>query len=132
MLENYFDEKGRLKKEVFIEDAKRMAEIFSNDNLKYNALRNFYNKIREIEFKLKRNKIFENIKQDIYSLVPLVNYQYNREIVPLSYKNFIEKQVELAVKDEQNFYAFLEYHKSILAYSKEKQEFQEREGRRSR
>lgn len=132
MLENYFDEKGQLKKEIFIDDAKRMAETFVRDepSLKYTALRNFYNKIREIEFKLKRTKNFEDIRQDIYSLVPLVNYQFNRRIVPSSYKEFIEKQVNLAVKDERSFYAFLEYHKSILAYSVEHS--QEREERRSK
>ncbi len=135
MVNSYFDEKGHLKREIFIEDAKRLAEKFANDGLKHTALRHFFQKLRDIEFKLKRQKCFDSIKDDIYGLVPLAYYQYNRivnnrRVIPESFKNFIEENVNLAVKSEENFRGFVEYLKSILAYSKEREETTEGRGRR--
>ena len=80
-------------------------------------MRRFFNKARGIESKLERVEDFEAIKADIYGFKRDVAYQVGRKVVPAEFQYFIDRNVELAVQDEDSFRrGFMQHFESVLAY----------------
>jgi CRISPR type III-A-associated protein Csm2 len=89
-------------------------------------LRRVFNKARGIEAKLKSQKSggqttnIKMIEPDIYTLKRTVAYQVGRgreqKLVTDSFKEFIDRNVALAVQGERNFQAFLQHFEAVLAY----------------
>jgi CRISPR type III-A-associated protein Csm2 len=115
----YFEEKeGKryLRPEVLDTLAMDIARLLGNRNMKPHQLRRFFNKVRSIETKLNRGD-FEVIKADIYGLKRDVAYQVGRGVVPEEFQQFIDRNVELAVQDEDSFRrGFMQHFESVLAY----------------
>jgi CRISPR type III-A-associated protein Csm2 len=85
--------------------------------MKSHQLRRFFNKARGIEAKLEREKDFEAVKADILGFKRDVAYQVGRGVVPAEFKQFIDRNVELAVEDKKSFkQGFLQHFESVLAY----------------
>jgi len=118
--EGYFirkDGKDYLRAEDLDGLAMEIAKLLGNTGMKPHQIRRFFNKARGIEAKLDRDKDFEAIKADIYSLKRDVAYQVGRRVVPDEFQQFIDRNVELAVQSEANFrQGFLSHFESVLAY----------------
>jgi CRISPR type III-A-associated protein Csm2 len=118
--EGYFERKGEkryLRPEVLDGLAMDVAKVLGRQDMKSSQLRRFFNKARGIESKLDREKDFEAIKAGIYGFKRDVAYQVGREVVPEGFKQFIDRNVELAVQDEKSFRdGFLQHFESVLAY----------------
>jgi CRISPR type III-A-associated protein Csm2 len=116
----YFEQKNDqryLRPEVLDTLAIDVAKVLGNRAMKSHQLRRFFNKARGIEARLDREKNFEAIKADIYGFKRDVVYQVGRKVVPEEFHQFIHRNVELAVEDEQSFRkGFLQHFESVLAY----------------
>lgn len=119
LADGYFEEKeGRLnlRPEVLDTLAIDVAKTLGNRGMKTYQLRRFFNKARSIEKKLS-GEGFESVKADIYSFKRDVAYQVGRELVPEEFQQFMTRNVELAVQDEESFrQGFLQHFESVLAY----------------
>ena len=120
LADGYFEEKeGKryLRSEILDTVAMDVAKVLGNQGMKPHQLRRFFNKARGIESKLERVKDFEAIKADIYGFKRDVAYQVGRKVVPEEFQQFINRNVELAVQDEESFrQGFMEHFESVLAY----------------
>lgn len=118
--EGYFqlkEGKRYLRPEVLDTLAMDVAKVLGNQEIKSSQMRRFFNKARGIEFALDRQGDFEAIKADIYGFKRDVAYQVGRKVVPEGFKQFIDRNVELAVQDEKSFRdGFLQHFESVLAY----------------
>ncbi len=115
--DGYFDDKGYLRPEVLDTTAMEAAKRLGNAGMKPAQLRRFFNKARGIEARLSRKKDFEAVKADILSFKSDVVYQVGRKVVPDEFKQFIDRNVELAVAGEKSFKeGFLQHFQSVLAY----------------
>jgi CRISPR type III-A-associated protein Csm2 len=115
--DGYFDDKGYLRPEVLDTTAMEAAKRLGNAGMKSAQLRRFFNKARGIEVRLGREKDFGAIKADILSFKSDVVYQVGRKVVPDEFKQFIDRNVELAVAGEKSFKeGFLQHFQSVLAY----------------
>ena len=116
----YFEEKdGKhyLRPEILDTLAMDVARVLGNRSMKSHQLRRFFNKARGIETSLGLANDFEAIKADIYGFKRDVAYQVGRRVVPEEFQQFINRNVELAVEDEQSFRrGFLQHFESVLAY----------------
>jgi CRISPR type III-A-associated protein Csm2 len=120
LADGYFEERDHeryLRPETLDSTAMDVAKVLVNRDMKPSQLRRFFNKARGIEAKLDRERNFEAIKADIYGFKRDVAYQVGRGIVPEEFQQFINRNVELAVKDELSFRkGFLQHFESVLAY----------------
>ena len=72
------------------------------------------NKMDRVDYK---EDVFEAVKADIYAFKRDVVYQVGREVAPEEFRQFIDRNVELAVQDEESFRkGFLQHFESVLAY----------------
>ncbi|MEI6125150.1 MAG: type III-A CRISPR-associated protein Csm2 [Pseudomonadota bacterium] len=119
----YFDEKNGkkyIKEAVYITWAQDVSAALRNQNMSPTAIRNFFNKLRAVEFKYKVNKDFDLAKQDLFAFCRDVKYTENRSVTPALFTIFIEKNIELAKVDSLHFKAFIEHFQSVIAYFKNK------------
>jgi CRISPR type III-A-associated protein Csm2 len=120
LLKGYFDHKGDknyLWPEVIDSAAIDAAKALGNAGMKSAQLRRFFGKARGIEAKLDRDGDFADIISDIFGFKRDVAYQVGRKIVPEQFQQFINRNVELAVVDEESFRkGFLQHFESIVAY----------------
>jgi CRISPR type III-A-associated protein Csm2 len=110
-------EKRYLRPEIVDTLAMDAAKVLGNQGMKSAQMRRFFNKARGIESKLDRVKDFKEVRADIYGFKRDVAYQVGRGVVPEEFKDFIDRNVELAVEDERSFRdGFLQHFESVLAY----------------
>lgn len=117
--EGYFTDESQkyLRPAILDTLAMDVARALGNAGIKSSQLRRFFNKARSIESKLDRVDDFEAIKADVYGFKRDVAYQVGRGVVPQQFQQFIDRNVELAVRDEDSFRkGFLQHFESVLAY----------------
>jgi cold shock protein len=118
--EGYFerkDDKAYLRPAIVDSLAMDVAKALGSCEMKASQLRRFFNKARGIEARLDRTNDFEAVKADIYRFKSDVAYQVGRRLVPQEFQQFVDRNVELAVRDEQSFrQGFLQHFESVLAY----------------
>lgn len=116
----YFEQKGDkqyLRPEVLDSAAIDVAKALGNAGMKSAQLRRFFSKARGIEAKLDRDGDFQQILADIYGFKRDVAYQVGRKIVPEQFREFINRNVDLAVVDQESFkQGFLQHFESVVAY----------------
>lgn len=112
----YFDEEGQVKPAVVDAWAERVAKVLGSSGITSHQLRRFFNQLRAVEAKLE-TKSFNSVKGDIYSLKRDAAYAVGRGVIKENFKEFIDRNVELAVQDEASFRkGFIEHFQSVLAY----------------
>lgn len=124
--EGYFtirDGKPYLRTEVLDTLAMDIAKLLGNElilgkrRMKSTQLHRFFQEIRNLQSRLDGSHDFEVIKVELGKLKGRVAYQVGREIVPEEFKLFIDRNVELAMRDEVSFrQGFLQHFESVLAY----------------
>ncbi|MBF0566516.1 MAG: hypothetical protein HQK89_14905 [Nitrospirae bacterium] len=124
---SYYDDKGCLKKEIFIKFADEVAKDLLDKNLKPQmtptAVRAFYNRLKFIESQYKKNLDFRRVKEGLWELQSLAVSQEKRGVIPSPFYIFVKKNVECAEKDENGdieFKGFIKHFFSVLAHFKEK------------
>jgi CRISPR type III-A-associated protein Csm2 len=118
--DGYFEGEGdqrRLRPEVIDTWAMEAAKLLGNRGMKSAQLRRFFGQARGSDAKLRTGLAFESLRAGIYGLKRDVAYQVGRKLVPEEFKQFIDRNVELAVQDERSFKeGFVEHFQSVVAY----------------
>lgn len=118
----YFDEKGNVRPEVIQVWPPALARTFTKEaypKLNTAQLRRFYNKVCNIRQRLDGNQPFDVLKEQIYSLGPLVAAAVGRKTAPQIFKDFIDMNIPHAVRSEEHFRrGFLVHFQSVVAYAK--------------
>lgn len=121
ILEGYFNDKDCLKETLIIKYPKLLAEQLSRDTKinKPTQIRKYYDYCKNLEGILKIKNDFNCILADLYQLVPLTNNALNKGNISTSFKDFLELNINQAVKSERNFIeGFLPHFQSVIGYYK--------------
>ncbi|AMM40917.1 CRISPR-associated protein [Candidatus Desulfofervidus auxilii] len=112
----------RLKKEVFIDIPERVAKLLQRGEMGMNKLRTFFCMIRNAHetFSFSEEKNFEDIKPQLWRIITVAEDRKRRKVVPQSFCDFIKLGINIALKDSsgRELYGFVEFFRSIIAYSK--------------
>ena len=114
-----------------VKKADNNAEVFHNERIKANQIRNFYGAVEKIKMKYARNRTTERtldqmaeaVKQDLWLLLPQLAYAKGRnnstKMFCESMKNAVQRVLESAEgyqhKALENFFIYVE---SVVAYHK--------------
>jgi CRISPR type III-A-associated protein Csm2 len=110
-------EKKQLRPEVLDTTAQNAALALGQAGMTSHQFRLFFNKMRAIEGRLERGEPWEEVSAEIYAFKRDVVYQVGRGVAPDPFKEFIERNVELAVQDRASFEkGFIQHFQSVLAY----------------
>ncbi len=112
--------KNYIKESVFIKWAQDVSADLKKQSMSPTAIRNFFNKLRAVEYNYKATKDFDRTRQDIYAFCRDVKYTENRGVTPELFTKFIEVNIAEAKKDDEHFKAFVEHFQSVIAYFKDK------------
>lgn len=120
----YFDKDNNVLPEVIQQWPEHLAQTFNRQGLTSTQVRRFFNRARAID---QQNLLFERKKEDILNLKPIVAASVGRGNAPPMFKEFIDKNVHLAVMSEESFRrGFLIHFQSVVAYLKYYEKFMQR------
>jgi CspA family cold shock protein len=107
----------RVKPAMVDEWAEAVALMLIAGDMKTHQLRRFFNKARAIESRLYSGKPFPAVVTDIHTFKRDAADAVSRGVAPEAFKDFIERNVKLAVRDEDSFRkGFVEHFQSIVAF----------------
>ena len=122
--EGYFDAAGNLREELITSKAQLIANDLCKIRLSSVQLRKFYAHARQLGRQLENGEAFATIRPALLEMQPLVadavgrahaNGAGNYEL----FKQFIDKNVELAAREEKNLReGFLKHFMYVVAYFK--------------
>lgn len=115
-----FYEMKNLKKEIFLDFPNRIAKLFAQGNMGMNKLRAFFCMVRNAYdfLNLDSEQCFENVKPQLWALQRTVEDRTRRGVTPESFRQFIAFHLEIALKNKEELYGFMELFRSVIAYSK--------------
>jgi len=116
--DGYYDNHGGLRRWVFAEGARAVAEVLSSHTMRPTSLRRFYNQLRAIDQEFQRDKDFAAILPRLYKFRVMVTDSCQRNVVPRAFLAYIEANLALAETSHQNLRGFLEHYQSVVAYSR--------------
>lgn len=117
----YFNESGNLKDSLIIKYPKLLANVFSKDPSvnKSAQLRKYYDYCKNKEGILKINNDFNKIRSELLQLLPLAEDALRRKNISKPFRDFIEININEAVKSEKNFIdGFIPHFQSLIGYYK--------------
>jgi CRISPR/Cas system CSM-associated protein Csm2 small subunit len=115
--EGYFDEKGNLRPELITTHALSIAQTLAGAKMTTAALRRFFGKVRFAQRRLDSTDDFSGVIPEILALKPYVANAVTRRVVPGLFKQFIERNVDLAVKDSKSFReGFVKHFEYVVAF----------------
>ena len=115
----YFDEKGHLRPELLTTTAIAVARALKQAGLTSGQLRDFWGMTLWAKRRLEMDVSFEEVVVDIYKLEPKAAYAAGRNVAPRLFKDFIDKNVALAVRSIKEFgEGFYEHFQAVVAYHK--------------
>ena len=116
----YFEEAEGVKRvnPAVVDDwAEAVAQMLGSGGMKTHQLRRFFNKARAIESKLDSGEPFAAVVTDIHTFKRDAAYAVGRGVAPQVFKEFVDRNVELAMRSEDSFRkGFIEHFQSILAF----------------
>ena len=119
----YFDQQGLLRREIFADVARAIANVLNARGTTSTRLRSFYNKLAAISYHLQQTGDFNDTKVKLASFQTIVEYAKARKVVPQEFQEFIARNITFAERDPVSFAGFLEHYKSIIAYTKTERNF---------
>ncbi len=115
----YFNDKECLKESLIIQYPYSLARLFSKDSKlnKPTQIRKYYDYCKNLESILKIKNDFNCILSELYQLIPLANNAMNKGHISVSFKDFLEINLNQAVKSEKNFIeGFIPHFQSLIGY----------------
>ena len=106
---------------LLVENAKHNAQIFHNDRITANQIRNFYGSVDKLKLRYAVTKNDEQLTHDLWLLRPQLAYAKGRNRTTsrfcISMENAIAKVIDAAQigKAASNFFIYVE---SVVAYHK--------------
>lgn len=122
LMKGYFETPYYVKKEFIVEYPKELAVLFGKDRSlnKSAQIRKYFDFCRKIEGIFKVKKDFNYVKSELPRLIYHINSAYNKKppLVSAEFKMFIEKNVEMAIQDENNFLkGFMNHFEALIGFS---------------
>jgi len=116
----YFQADGKsLLCEIIVSWAEEVAKTLGDSSppMTYTQLRRFYNKVLSIKQKLDAGSEFPQLVPELLTLKRDAADSVGRENAPQLFKDFIDRNVDLAVKEQEAFKkGFLQHFQSVVAY----------------
>lgn len=118
----YFQSDGKsLRREVIVDWAEEIARALgdSRPEMTYTQLRRFYNKTLSIKQKLETGSQFPELVSELLTLKRDAADSVGKENAPQLFKEFIDRNVDCAVKGKDDFKkGFLQHFQSVVAYKR--------------
>lgn len=117
LLKTYYDAKGQILKDIYIDYPQKLAITFFNSRppLAIKQLRDVHRKILKAKTKAMLKGI-DNARPVLYKCQTDLEYQLKRSVVPESFAQFMKHHLALAEKDEKSLDGFFNHLDSIVCY----------------
>lgn len=124
MLESLFTETGAIKKQVYMETAENIAEIFTNSGISPTIIRKFFESVRAVHEKYSQDpqKNFDNAMASLYRIIAIANKSEDRGVTKRCFTDFLDHYVTISEKNERNLKGFKELFMSVVCYTKDKKD----------
>lgn len=106
---------------IIIEDSKKKQENNKKKaSMNSNQLRKIFTQLKNIEKKLdEKQKLDENLTNEILLLMPQIAYTRGRELISESFYNLLKECISSnKIMDKEDFKRFVKFYEAVIAYSK--------------
>lgn len=118
----YFQADGKsLRPEVIVGWAEQVARALGDSRppMTYSQLRRFYNKMLSIRQRLEISDEFAELVPDLLTLKRDAADSVGKENAPQLFKDFIDRNVDSAIRGEEAFKkGFVQHFQSVIAYKR--------------
>ncbi len=117
LLKAYYDQKGHILKDIYIDCPQKLATIFFNSRppLAIKQLRDVHRKILKAKTKALLKGI-DSARSILYECQRDLEYQLKRNVIPESFVQFMKHHLALAEKDEKSLEGFFKHLDSMVCY----------------
>ena len=117
VFQSFYDDRGHLRREIFIEAARELSELFMRANISQNAVRNLFHLLKDMSNRLQadRNLDFGTAQETFYRFIRQVDYNVKRQVLNPIFQEFAERHLEVSIKERKEYLGFVEYLTSIVA-----------------
>jgi CRISPR/Cas system CSM-associated protein Csm2 small subunit len=117
LLKGYYDQKGHILKDIYIDYPQKLANIFFNSRppLAIKQLRDVHRKILNAKTKAMLKGI-DHARSILFKCQTDLEYQLKRNVIPESFAQFMKHHLALAEKDEKSLEGFFQHLDSIVCY----------------
>jgi hypothetical protein len=122
VFQSFYDDYGHLRREIFIEAARDLSELFMRANISQTSIHNLFNLLKDMANRLQadRNLDFGTAQETFYRFVRQVEYNVKRQVLNPIFQEFAERHLDVSTRDRKEFLGFVEYLTSIVARLKSK------------
>jgi translation initiation factor 2B subunit (eIF-2B alpha/beta/delta family) len=122
VFQSFYDDRGHLRRQIFIEAARELSDLFMKANISQTSIRNLFNLLKDMANRLQadRNLDFGIAQETFYRFVRQVEYNVKRQVLNPIFQEFAERHLNVSTKDRKEFMGFVEYLTSIVARLKSK------------
>ncbi|RJP30175.1 MAG: type III-A CRISPR-associated protein Csm2 [Candidatus Omnitrophota bacterium] len=119
-LDQFFSSSGAVRREIYMETAEGIAQIFNQEQLTTASVRRFFESVRAAyeRFTDDPNKNYEKAMESIYRLLPIAEKSEERDITKRCFTEFMKHYIDLTSKDKKNLKGFKELFMSVVGYMK--------------
>jgi len=115
--EGYFDENGNLRPQLITTHALSIAQALAGADMTTAALRRFFGKVRFAQRRLDSTGDFSTVIPEILALKPYAANAVTRQVVPSLFRQFIDCNVDLAIRDAKSFReGFVKHFEYVVAF----------------
>ncbi len=117
-----FYQDGELRREIFVEAAEKMAGILSRQRMTATSFRNLFKIVKPAANRLKAEPDFDfgSAKTKVYEFYRQVQYMRKRDVISSDvFVEFVQKHLDVMTANQDEFFGFVEYLTSIMAYMKQ-------------
>ncbi|MFW6106641.1 MAG: type III-A CRISPR-associated protein Csm2 [bacterium] len=118
-----FYKDGHLRRGIFVEAAEKMAGILSRQKMTATSIRNLFNMLKPVANRLKAepDADFGLAQTQAYEFYRQVQYMRKRGVIASDvFVEFVRRHLDLMTSKQKEFFGFVEYLTSIMAYVKQK------------
>lgn len=122
VFKTFYDDKGFLKREIFIESAEKASKVFMDAGISQTSLRNLFHLVKSMDNRQRseKNLDFGIVRETYLKFHRQVVYNANRKgdkgpLLHPVFKEFADKHLDVVTKDGREYSGFVEYLTSILA-----------------
>ncbi|POB10104.1 type III-A CRISPR-associated protein Csm2 [Sulfobacillus sp. hq2] len=113
--QGYLNPEGGYRREIYREEAQFVVDKLARGT-SIHALRRFYNRVKGLERSMDRGRLFNQQKSQLYELQSHAYYAAKRHLVNAFFPTFMDRNVDQAVTNWEQFEGFVKHFESVVAY----------------
>jgi len=122
IFETFYVDETSIKPEVFVDAAKKAAEVFGSASMTRTSTRALFNMLKPMDrrMRIKPDLNVNEVNECFYKFLNVVDDKVRRKVMPNIFRDFVYSHKDVVKDNKKEFRGFVRYLTSILIYLPDK------------